>query len=194
VFECLAEEGVYRLAVHIIQNNVLNIVITKREDISGLENLSTPAWSTIICETAIEKNSNKNGIKKLDRHYYQHAKVDISQQKVNDAILLSDSGHLIESTMCNLFCIKGDTLYTPLIEDGVEGVMKSYLLNFCEQENIALIEDNIKRDFLLDSDAVFLTNAARGIIPLEKVNSTAFSSEHPLIEKLQQQIKHIFND
>ncbi|MBX2904942.1 MAG: aminotransferase class IV [Taibaiella sp.] len=82
------------------------------------------------------------------------------QQKWNDALILNTAGNIIESTIANIFWVKGSVLSTPLLSEGcVAGVMRRHLL-----ETIPGISEEILTPTVLaEADEVFLANSIRGI-------------------------------
>ena len=115
----------------------------------------------------------RSGIKAADalanikcNNYLLYALAALHAKKAhwNDALVLNHRGSLADSTIANLFIIRGKTIATPPLTDGpVNGTMRRYLLeNFAEagydvQETAILVED------VLAADEVFLTNAVYGI-------------------------------
>lgn len=190
IVECLQTPGVYRLAVQIAQHSILSIDVSKREDINQKQ---TKPWQLIICKTKLPENTNPKSIKQLERDIYQIANTEITKAKADDGLLLSEKGDIIETTICNLFCIKDNVLYTPKVEGyGVNGVMKNAISDYCQRENSQLIEKNVSQTFLEQSDHVFICNSIRGVIKVEKINNQTWATEHPLIKRLLNYTNTLF--
>lgn len=97
---------------------------------------------------------------------YTMAALYAKENKLNDCLLLNESGHIADATTANLFIIKDGIIITPaLSEGGVNGVMRRHLLErvkvkgpgFKVEESIITIDD------LFHAEEVFLTNAIKGI-------------------------------
>lgn len=85
-------------------------------------------------------------------------------QKLNDAIVLNQHGAIADTTIANIWLIKNDIIYTPLISDGgVAGTMRASLLNKMRTNNIKVQEKTLFIDDLKTADEVFLTNAIYGV-------------------------------
>jgi branched-chain amino acid aminotransferase len=84
--------------------------------------------------------------------------------KWNDALILNTSGNIIESTIANIFWIKGREIYSPpLIEGCIAGAMRRHLLEVLPQYGYTIHEAPLTVSTLKSADAVFLTNAIRKI-------------------------------
>ncbi len=192
VFEHLSKPGVYRLAVQIVQGSVLNIVVSEREDINAKDK---PAWRLVVCETRLADNVNSSSVKLLERDAYQMASTEITAAKTDDGFLLNRHGNIIETTICNIFAIKDNVLYTPdVMGYGVDGVMKNTIKAFCERTGIECVETDITLDFLLACEHVFLCNAVRGILNVSKINEHKFVVGHSIIKQLLGHIEKLFYD
>ncbi|MES2701245.1 MAG: aminotransferase class IV [Bacteroidota bacterium] len=77
----------------------------------------------------------------------------------NDALVCNTAGHIIESTIANIFWIKGDEVYTPPLTDGcIAGVMRRHTMAM-----LPVTECSLTPQALLEADEVFLTNAIKKI-------------------------------
>ncbi|NSW45427.1 MAG: aminotransferase class IV [Bacteroidales bacterium] len=84
---------------------------------------------------------------------------------LDDAILLNKQQCLIEATSSNIFVCIGNIVYTPPLTDGcVNGVMRRFLIQeLFPSLDIEYKEVSLTKQFLLDADEVFLSNAVQGI-------------------------------
>jgi branched-chain amino acid aminotransferase len=102
--------------------------------------------------------------------------------KWNDALVRNTHGHIIESTIANIFWIKNDKVYTPPLAEGcVAGVMRRYIM-----EKTAVAESILTTETLLQADAVFLTNAIRRIKWVRKFDTTIYNLD--AVQDIVQQI------
>jgi para-aminobenzoate synthetase/4-amino-4-deoxychorismate lyase len=84
----------------------------------------------------------------------------------DDAILVDADGWVIESTTANVFALFDDLLVTPpLTAAGLPGVMREHVL----ATRPGAVEARIHVDELRRADAVYLTNAVRGWMPVEVI-------------------------
>ncbi len=108
-------------------------------------------------------------IKSLERGIYNRAKQYATQNDFHDVVLVNTVHQVIETTISNIFYIKNKVIYTPILtHEGVEGVMKAYIMQQCERLSIQIVERAIFQQDLVDADEIFLTNVIRGVRPVEK--------------------------
>jgi branched-chain amino acid aminotransferase len=105
-----------------------------------------------------------SNIKTCNSLTYVMAGLFKAQNKLDEAILLNQSGFLCEASAANIFIYYQKHLYTPALSEGcVEGVMRQVIIDIARQINIPVTEAQINPDILYEADEVFLTNASRGI-------------------------------
>jgi branched-chain amino acid aminotransferase len=103
---------------------------------------------------------------------YSMAALYAKKNKLNDCLLLNESGHIADATTANLFIIKGGNITTPALSEGcVNGVMRRHLL-----ERLKVEESVITIDNLLHADEVFLTNAIKGIRWVKQFRDTTYGN------------------
>ena len=86
------------------------------------------------------------------------------ENKLNDCLVLNMYNRICESTIANIFWIKGDQIYTPPLSEGcIAGVMRKYLIEKLQATGYKLQERSCEIPDLENADEVFLTNAIQGI-------------------------------
>lgn len=106
-----------------------------------------------------------SAFKSMNALPYVLAGVEVSKRSIDDILLLSPSGHIVEATSSNFFALSGSNLYSPSNELGcVEGVMKKQVLTLAQEHGFSIFKDAyLMPDDLLKMDELFLTNAVSGI-------------------------------
>jgi len=95
---------------------------------------------------------------------YSMAALYAKANQLNDCLVLNTGGQIADSTIANLFIIKGETISTPGSGEGcVNGVMRRHLLQALQQAGFGVKETPITVEAIADADEVFLTNAIHGI-------------------------------
>jgi branched-chain amino acid aminotransferase len=90
---------------------------------------------------------------------------EAKNKKWNDAVLLNERGRISEATSSNLFIVKGETIFTPPIEDGaMNGIMRQQISLLVKESDYKLRVKSLTEEDLKTADEIFLTNAIRGII------------------------------
>ncbi len=91
---------------------------------------------------------------------YVLAQLYANERGADDAVVLNASGYLCDSSRANLFCLRGNNLYTPALHQGcVNGVMRRIVLEEAKQLGFRCRQEEVSEDDLLAADEVFLTNA-----------------------------------
>ncbi len=123
-----------------------------------------------FCNTPISINPALAGIKHINRLDNVLARNEWHDSEIVEGFMLDNKGHIIEGTMSNVFCILGDELYTPLLEQcGVAGVMRQQVINLANELNITVNIVDISQQNFLQMDALFITNSLIGLWPVKTI-------------------------
>ncbi|SUI72552.1 aminodeoxychorismate lyase [Shewanella morhuae] len=131
------------------------------------------------------------GIKHLNRLEQVLIKSHPLPQGFDDWLVTDIEDNVIESSMANVFFIKGNCVFTPsLALCGVAGVMR-------EQVMLALLEQNINieclpvgAERLIEFDSAFITNSILGIVDVLAIDSLTFTRT-PITAQLRQTLSLI---
>lgn len=105
-----------------------------------------------------------------------------SQNHVDDALVLNTEHRIIESTVANIFLVKGDAIVTPSLKEGcISGVMRRWLM-----EHFTIIEGSIHEDDLMNADEIFLSNALHGVKWVRQFRDKFF--ENRIAKQIQETI------
>ena len=111
------------------------------------------------------------------------------QQGYYDVLRLNSSGDLAETAVGNLFFMSGETLCTPSLDVGIlPGVVRAAVLSIARRKhwdiNVGLFDVNA----LAVAEAVFITNASCGILPIAEVEGLfdGESASHPRLLELSR--------
>ncbi|MFN7990685.1 MAG: branched-chain amino acid transaminase [Candidatus Micrarchaeia archaeon] len=89
----------------------------------------------------------------------------------DEAIMLSEEGHVSEGTGENIFIIKNGELITPPLFDGVlAGVTRESVIQLAREMGVIVKERTILRDELYTADEVFLCGTAAEITPVISID------------------------
>ncbi len=104
------------------------------------------------------------------------------QQKLNDCLVLNEFGRIADSSIANVFIVRGTSITTPPLSEGcVDGVMRRYLLQELRsvilENGFDLAEQPCTSEDLAMADGLFLTNAIRGIRWVKQCGQTSYKSE-----------------
>ncbi|MCK5879439.1 MAG: aminotransferase class IV [Holophagae bacterium] len=133
-----------------------------------------------------ETNSSLAGIKTVQRNWSDALGAEAARTDVFDCVALNEQGHLTEGGRTNLFLVQNDRLVTPPLDDScLPGITRSIVF-----ETGKVKEQTLKKKDLIQCEAVFLTNALIGAVPVSRITGIGRKqSEHPLIQEVQAQIE-----
>lgn len=115
---------------------------------------------------------------------YSMAALYAKENKLNDCLVINTSGGIADSTIANIFLIKGEAIITPSLEEAcINGVMRKYLLEKLRQKGETwLVEERaVSKSDISNADEVFLTNAINGIRWVKQFGSKTYTNEKTAI-------------
>lgn len=92
-----------------------------------------------------------------------------------DAILVNENDEMLEGTRTNLFAIRGSTLYTPPVEQVLEGVTRINVIACAKQNGFKLREQPLHMSDISGYDSFFLTSTSTKIMPLKSIEDTSLT-------------------
>ena len=125
--------------------------------------LPPEAWTTVAVypEPIAEAGTWRCTSKTSARAHYDRALVWASGAGADEPLLINARGEVMEGARSNVFVRRGDALLTPpLSSGGLGGVMRQRLIADGAGEAPLAPED------LRTADAILLTNAVRGVMPV----------------------------
>lgn len=86
------------------------------------------------------------------------------KEKCNDAIILNQNKCITDSTIANVFLIKDQNIFTPLLSEGpIAGIMRDWVIKELKKGGFNINETVISEEMLMNADEVFLTNSIYNI-------------------------------
>lgn len=110
--------------------------------------------------------------------------MEIARQKgAHDALWVSSQGEVLESTMANVFWVKNEVLYTPPANGSIlPGIARAKLMAWAQSQGISFREEIAHLSVVQGSQAVFLTNSVRGVIPVSNLGGERLQMKHPFLD------------
>jgi 4-amino-4-deoxychorismate lyase len=146
-----------------------------------------PQWQKVgisvgISEQKLGINPMLAGLKHLNRLEQVMLRVELDKRSEDDLLACDVNGNVIECCSANVFWLKAGKWHTPMLSTaGVAGLMREkVLLNYVDitPANYALTDLN-------NIDAMFITNAILGIVPVKIFNDHKLDIS--LVSALQSQ-------
>jgi 4-amino-4-deoxychorismate lyase len=137
-----------------------------------------------MCQTPLGENRVLAGIKHLCRLEQVMARSEWDDPAIPEGLMCNHVGDVIEGTMSNLFLVHNSTLITPdLSLCGVEGIMRSVILERASQMNMATEVRSVSLQELLDADELFICNSLIRIWPVMQLDEQGYVTG-PITEKI----------
>lgn len=142
------------------------------------------------CRTPLAENPALAGLKHLNRLEQVLARAEWDDPSIDEGVMCSVSGDIIECTSSNLFLVLDGTLLTPdLSRCGVAGVMRRHVLTLAETLSIPARIGRLDVDTLATADELFVTNASRGIAPVGCMEERAWPAPGPRTRQLMRALE-----
>lgn len=115
-------------------------------------------------------------LKTTSRADYVYARIEARRAGADDALFLTVSGHLSESTTANVFLVRraadGSTeLATPGLDCAIlPGTTRSWLLRWATSVGLRPVEGWLTPDELATADEAFVCSSVAGILPVTRFN------------------------
>ncbi|MFA5667827.1 MAG: aminotransferase class IV [Balneolaceae bacterium] len=144
-----------------------------------------------VATRAIPEASLTRKVKLTNSINYIKAAQEASKLGGNDALMLTTKGFISETTIANIFWLKGDTVYTPSEKcDLLPGITRKIVLSLILNMNdIRVEEGEYKLKDLTDAEAAWGTNSLREIFPITSIDEINFKTSHPFIKRLQKEFE-----
>lgn len=147
---------------------------------------ATPRTTGLIlrwCDTPLAIQPVLAGLKHCNRLEQVIARGEWQDDGIDDGLMRDSEGFVVCATSANLFVFRDGYWLTPDVDRcGVAGVCRAW----CMQEAAAQ-ESRLTVEEVETSDAVFLCNAVRGILPVTRLRARAWPP-HPGIAHLQARL------
>ncbi|NLE21247.1 MAG: branched-chain amino acid transaminase [Actinobacteria bacterium] len=120
------------------------------------------------------------------------AKVEVLKAGYDEAVMLTEHGHVAEGSGENIFCVRDGKLMTPPPSDGVlEGITRSIVMQVAESEGIECSERTLSRSDLVIADELFFTGTAAEIVPVREVDDHLIGEPGPITRRVQERFAAI---
>ncbi len=110
------------------------------------------------------------------------------QLSADELLFLNTRGELTEGSTTNLFLVKNGKLLTPPVSSGLlPGILRRFVLEHSDCEERVLYPEDLE-----NAEECFVTNSLMGIMPVNRLKETTFSSRDHA-EKLTEIYRMVLN-
>lgn len=119
-------------------------------------------------------------IKPMNFLNYILARIEAEQAGAFEAIMLSASGHIAETSTSNLFFAGKDALVTPSLDcDILPGITRATVLELASAMGIDYEERIIEPPEIAEFSECFLTNSGLELVPVTRIDGSLIGSGRP---------------
>lgn len=137
------------------------------------------------CEVRLGLQPALAGLKHLNRLEQVMARAEWSDPEIDEGIMQSLDGRVIECVAANLFLVRDAVLITPRIRDcGVAGVARRAVLTTAASLGLTIEERDVAPDEVMVADELFVTSSVRGIAAVRCVDDVSFTAPGATTERL----------
>jgi len=94
----------------------------------------------------------------------------------DEALLLDKNGNISEGSGENIFIVKNGEIYTPKTDYCLNGLTRQSIIQIAKDQNIKVIESNLKYEDLVMADEAFFTGTAVEVTPITSIDSNKIGS------------------
>lgn len=137
------------------------------------------------CDTRLGLQPALAGLKHLNRLEQVMARAEWSDPGIDEGIVQSLDGRVIECVAANLFLVRDAVLITPRIRDcGVAGVARREVLATAASLGLTTEERDVSPDEVTTADELFVTSSVRGIAAVGHVEDGSYTAPGPTTDQL----------
>jgi branched-chain amino acid aminotransferase len=120
------------------------------------------------------------------------AKIEVTNAGYDEAIMLTEHGHVAEGSGENIFVVRGGVLIPPPPRDGVlEGITRASVMAMAAAMGIPCQERTMARSDLVIADELFYTGTAAEIVPIREVDDHEIGEPGPITRRIQDKFRAI---
>lgn len=151
-----------------------NIILTTSKIPKFPASYKTNGIKTKFSSMKLSNSPNLSKIKHSNRLEQIIATNEITKN-FPELILCDQKNCIIEGISSNIFFIKKNIFYTPMIhENGVDGVMKSLIIKILKKNNYQVLEKEIKKEEVKNYDGAFFCNSVRLIWNIKSIEKLKY--------------------
>lgn len=94
----------------------------------------------------------------------------------DEALLLDKNGNISEGSGENIFIVNNGEIYTPKTDYCLNGLTRQSIIQIAKDQNIKVIETNLKYEDLVMADEAFFTGTAVEVTPITSIDSKKIGS------------------
>ncbi len=120
--------------------------------------------------------------------HYRQAFRQAQLKDCDDGLMLNRGGFISETSISNIFWIKGNRIYTPSAAcDILPGIMRNVVIKLLNRmDSYEILEGEYQSPEIDDADQVWLTNSVRGIRWVKEIDGQEYSTSSDFRTELER--------
>lgn len=128
-------------------------------------------WRLITSATRLQASDPLAPFKTANKLPQILSRSEAEGKGADDALLLNDRDGVAETSTCNLFCVRGESVYTPPANAGIlPGITRQLVFELCAKLKLKCIEQNLQRRDLAGADGIFVTSSVLEIVEVIEID------------------------
>jgi aminodeoxychorismate lyase len=124
-------------------------------------------WSLITSSFRVLAADPLSSFKTLSKLTHVMARAEAAEKGADEALLINTNGEVAETASGNVFWVYNDKICTTPTGRGVlPGITRAVVLEICQTLGLPTNKRVIKPEALKDSEGIFITQSAYGIVPV----------------------------
>lgn len=141
-------------------------------------------WSLITSSFRVLAADPLSSFKTLNKLAHVMARVEAAEKGADEALLINTNGEVAEAASGNIFWVYDDKLCTTPTGRGVlPGITRAVVLEICQALGLLTNKRVIKPEALKNSEGIFVTQSAFGVVPVVTFNGEAVAPS-PLVDQI----------
>jgi branched-chain amino acid aminotransferase len=103
------------------------------------------------------------------------ARMEALASGADEAIMLDIHGYISEGAGDNIFLVKRGELYTPEVQDALEGITRQTVIDLAGRKDVKVHETRLTLYDIYTADEVFITGSGAGMVPVTEVDQRIVS-------------------
>lgn len=143
-----------------------------------------PQWAMITSSFRIPASDALSSFKTTSKLLNVAARAEAEDKNADEALLINTNGEVAETAGGNLFWVYRDKICTTPTGRGVlPGITRAVVLEICQVLGLQTNKRVIKPEALRNSEAIFVTQSALGIVVVSSLDGEHTGSS-PLVEQI----------
>jgi branched-subunit amino acid aminotransferase/4-amino-4-deoxychorismate lyase len=148
-------------------------------------------WNLVTSSFRIPAADPLSSFKTTSKILHVMARAEAAEKGADEALLINTNGEVAETASGNLFWVYQDKIYTVPTGRGVlPGITRAVVLEICQTLGLQVNKRVIKPEALRNSEGIFVTQSALGIIPVSVFDGEPVAPS-PLVDQIAQAYNEI---